>query len=83
MSFALKLSNDDRIALLKLIYPEVVKMAPTTAPPNKNGDSKVVRRDLAAAAWTKRYIETLEYVLENDGRQGNESKAPGTSAAPW
>lgn len=71
----LALTDGDRRDLLLRVFPEIVKLKPKFFPPNKEGNMKPAgaRVDLAAAAWTARYLETLEYVLKDEGREAQGS----------
>jgi hypothetical protein len=65
-----KLTEQDRKALLVAVFPAIVALKLTKAPSNREGDAKSVSIDFAAAVWAKRYVETLAKVLEQDDTRG-------------
>lgn len=69
----MKLTDADRVALFVAALPAVIALKLTTSPPAKDGSTKKVSIDFAAAVWTKRYVETLAKVIEEDGRGSSDA----------
>lgn len=67
-----------RAALVQLTRDVLAKGAPTTYPPNKNGEAKPVKPGsavFAAACWAKRRLSSIEFAIQDDNGGGATSSA--------
>lgn len=76
----MKVSDQERMALVRAVFPVVAGFKFTTAPPNREGKATKVSPDFAAACWTRRYVDTLVKILEKEDGGGRENGADVSSS---
>lgn len=78
----MKYTDEDRKALVRAVFPVIAGFKFTKSPAARDGSTKDVSADFAAAIWTRRYVDTLIDVLEKADERRDNSAAP-TSSSGW